>query len=74
MPFYDFKCKECGEKFEYLTFSINEKVFCIKCKSENLEKLPTRFGFSSGGSFKSSSSSDSCSGCSSSSCSSCKTK
>ncbi|MEJ5165552.1 MAG: FmdB family zinc ribbon protein [Thermoanaerobaculia bacterium] len=75
MPVYDFKCKDCGEKFEFLTFSINEKAYCIKCKSENLEKLPSRFGFSSGGSFVSSSSAgDSCSCCSSSNCSSCKSK
>jgi len=71
MPVYDFKCKDCGEKFEFLTFNMSEKAYCIKCKSENLEKLPSRFGTSSGGEFKSSGSSDACSGCSSTSCSSC---
>lgn len=71
MPVYDFKCKDCGEKFEFLTFSMNEKAYCLKCKSENLEKLPSRFGFSSNGEFKSSGASkDSCSGCTSS-CSTC---
>lgn len=75
MPVYNFKCKDCGERFEFMTFTMSEKVYCIKCKSENLNKIPSRFGFSNGSEFKSSANTfDSCSGCTSFSCSSCKTK
>lgn len=32
MPIYDFKCKECGHRFEVLTSISNmDKVVCEKC-------------------------------------------
>ncbi len=68
MPLYDFKCKECGHKFEKLVFKEEEikEIKCPKCQSSNIEKLLTSFKI--GGS---ESSSSSCSSCSSGSCSTC---
>jgi putative FmdB family regulatory protein len=42
MPIYEFRCKNCGYKFEELIFTslskINE-VVCPKCGNKNAEKL-----------------------------------
>lgn len=40
MPIYDYKCKQCGEKFEaYRPFSGKDKdVKCPKCGAESPEK------------------------------------
>ncbi len=67
MPVFDFKCKDCGEKFEKLIFKEEEikNITCPKCGSKNIEKLLS--GFRIGGTENSSS----CSVCSSGSCSSC---
>ncbi|MFZ5997145.1 MAG: FmdB family zinc ribbon protein [Nitrospirota bacterium] len=67
MPIYEYKCTRCGQEFEKLVFG-NQKVTCIKCASEHIEKKFSVFGMS--GVEKSSSSG--CSSCSSGSCSSCK--
>jgi putative FmdB family regulatory protein len=37
MPSYEYKCKECGARFELLTDSPSE-VKCISCESDNLTK------------------------------------
>ena len=40
MPIFEFKCKDCGEKFEKLIFSSDkEKIKCPKCNSENVNKV-----------------------------------
>ncbi len=40
MPIFEFKCKDCGEKFEKLVFSSDkEKIKCPKCNSENVNKV-----------------------------------
>jgi putative FmdB family regulatory protein len=72
MPVFEYRCKKCGEKFEKLVMNKSEKIVCSKCGSEDLEKLFSTFGFSSGNKFKSSvSSGSSCSSCSLTSCDSC---
>lgn len=55
MPIYSYKCKECGEEFDYLVFAKKdeEEIECRKCGSKNLEKLLSTFGL--GGSSSSSS-------------------
>lgn len=66
MPIFEFRCKECGEKFETLVFaSQSGPVKCEKCGSEETEKLMSTFA---SGSFSSSGNSYSGSGggCSSS--------
>ncbi len=44
MPIYIYRCKKCGEVFEYLSMGSTEHPKCRKCGSSNLEKLPTAFG------------------------------
>jgi putative FmdB family regulatory protein len=65
MPIFEFKCEECGEKFEKLVYS-NEEICCPKCGSKNLKKLISLFatsGIEQG--------SSGCSSCSGGNCSSC---
>ncbi|MBC7341934.1 MAG: zinc ribbon domain-containing protein [Clostridia bacterium] len=51
MPAYDFRCKQCGEKFEVVT-SINGRkdVRCPKCGSSDLSQLLTGVQFARTGS------------------------
>ena len=55
MPIFEFRCKECGEKFETLVFSSqSEPVKCENCGSEQTEKLMSTFasaGFANGSSY-----------------------
>jgi len=42
MPMYEFKCGDCGHRFEELVFSANapvDKIACPQCGSHNSEKL-----------------------------------
>jgi len=64
MPIYEYRCQECGEKFEKLVRSGNDhpKLTCPNCGSQQAEKLLSLFGtsgFSTTPNFTSSSS-DSC--------------
>ena len=52
MPIYEFKCKKCGNEFEYLCFnsSDEENAECPKCGAQETEKLLSCFSsVSSGG-------------------------
>lgn len=46
MALYEYKCKECGVVSEHLVYSDSDKVACLKCGSENLEKLLSGFAVS----------------------------
>ncbi|RMG25200.1 MAG: zinc ribbon domain-containing protein [Methanobacteriota archaeon] len=61
MPLFEYRCKECGAKFETLVFSShsNEPVKCENCGSEQTEKLMSTFA--SSGTEKSSGGGSSCS-------------
>jgi putative FmdB family regulatory protein len=49
MPIYEYRCKDCGEKFEVYTFShADTTIECQACGSENTERLMS--GFASSGS------------------------
>jgi putative FmdB family regulatory protein len=54
VPIYEYRCAECGEKFETLVFSSSEEnVDCPACGGEQTEKLISMFascGESSNGS------------------------
>lgn len=69
MPIYEFKCRKCGEAFEILFRSGDDKegVACPKCRSKRTQRLMSAFSGKVGGA----SSGSSCGGCSSSHCSSC---
>ncbi len=76
MPFYEYKCEECGEKFEHFARNMNDEAECCSaCGGRKIRKLLSDFGFKSGavssGDFSSSAGSSSCSTCTSSSCSTC---
>ncbi|HAW52410.1 MAG TPA: FmdB family transcriptional regulator [Flavobacteriales bacterium] len=46
MPIFEFECRDCSNKFEILT-KAQEKIYCPKCKSCNLDKLISAFGTNS---------------------------
>lgn len=71
MPIFEFKCKECGSKFEKIVFKQLEEaeIKCPNCESSQIEKLisaPGSVGVSSGVSsdFSGSSCSTGCCSCS----------
>ena len=62
MPLYEYRCQECGEKFEKLvSFSQSEQVECANCGSEHTQKLVSGFAMA-GGSSSGSSGGSSCGG------------
>ena len=68
MPLREFRCRDCGEKFEELV-SNGASVTCPKCQSSKLDNLISSFGFK--GSSKSSAAQGGCGTCSGSHCSTC---
>lgn len=45
MPIYEFKCRNCGQEFEFLKIKSDETVQCPKCQAKgegNLEKKPPK--------------------------------
>lgn len=71
MPIYEYECRHCGNKFELLVRTQDERPRCESCGSQEAEKLFSAFGFSGGGSFTSSAGGKGCSSCSTHNCSSC---
>lgn len=75
MPIYEFHCKECDRKFEYLVIGSDQPV-CPNCQSKNVSKLMSACGFVSKGgggeTVRSAASSSSCSSCSAGSCAGCR--
>ena len=49
MPIFEYKCHECGQKFEELVRSSEEKVVCPECGSASPSKLLSTFAASSSG-------------------------
>jgi len=46
MPIYEYKCKECGHKFEVLILCNEDpKLRCENCRSLNLEKIISHTNF-----------------------------
>ncbi len=43
MPIYEYKCHDCGTKFEVLAYNEDNQVKCEKCGSANSEKLLSKF-------------------------------
>jgi len=41
MPMYDYRCKECGFRFEELVFNWNEdeEMVCPQCSARDTERL-----------------------------------
>jgi putative FmdB family regulatory protein len=51
MPFYEYRCRECGEKFDVFVRSISGsyEVECPKCHSDKCAKSISLFGTASNG-------------------------
>jgi putative FmdB family regulatory protein len=47
MPLYDYSCRACGHQFEALVRAA-DVVACPSCQSEDVERLISSFGVSSG--------------------------
>ena len=76
MPFYEYRCEDCGEKFEYFARKSDDAAeCCTACGKKNIKKLFSNFGFKSGsaeaGDLRSSAGSSACGSCTASSCSGC---
>ncbi|RJP35266.1 MAG: zinc ribbon domain-containing protein [Actinobacteria bacterium] len=76
MPFYEYRCEDCGEKFEYFARSMGDEAeCCAACGKKKIRKLLSVFGFKSGsaasGDFHSSAGSSACGSCTASSCTGC---
>ncbi|MCD4716597.1 MAG: zinc ribbon domain-containing protein [Desulfobacterales bacterium] len=52
MPIYEFKCKKCGNVFEFLCFrsSDEDTATCPSCGGNKTEKLLSKFSSASSGS------------------------
>ena len=52
MPIFEFKCKKCGNVFEFLCFRSGEEddVTCPSCGGHKTEKLLSKFSSTSSGS------------------------
>lgn len=61
MPIFEYVCKSCGEKSEFLVRNSSEKLKC-HCGSEDLEKILSPFAVTEG-------STSSAGGCASGTCS-----
>jgi len=63
MPIYEFKCKKCGNIFETLFYSLQEKrqVACPACGAKKTERVMSTFGGKSGSSPSVAGSASSCS-------------
>lgn len=50
MPIFEYRCKDCGEKFETLVYSSagDEKIECPECGSVKTEKQMSMFASSGG--------------------------
>ena len=71
MPIYEYRCEGCDIKFEKLVMGASTQVACPSCRSAEVEKVPSVFGFSSGGKSVGSRGSSGCESCASGSCSNC---
>jgi putative FmdB family regulatory protein len=68
MPIYEYRCRECQDRFERLVRG-GDKVVCPRCGCARLDRLFSVFGVKSSGKFIPSSSS--CGSCSATSCEGC---
>ncbi|RLC67826.1 MAG: zinc ribbon domain-containing protein [Chloroflexi bacterium] len=50
MPIYEYRCDECGEKFDVFVRSVNKPTapHCPQCGSRNVQKSISLFGVGSG--------------------------
>ena len=75
MPIFEYKCLQCSRKFDEFirSHSQEEELVCPSCRSTELEKLMSMFGFSSTSEngTKTSSAGSSCGSCAHKNCENC---
>lgn len=49
MPIYEYECRQCGHRFEYLVLSRTPPAACPSCQAGDVEQLISAFGVSSEG-------------------------
>lgn len=49
MPIYEYECRQCGHRFEYLVLSKTPPAACPECQNQDVEQLISAFGVSSEG-------------------------
>lgn len=70
MPIFEYKCKDCGHKYDifHKSSSNPEEVVCPECESKNSKKLLSSFSSSMNGSSSSGNSFPSGGGCANGMC------
>ncbi len=43
MPIFEYRCRDCGTKFENISYSSNSEIVCKNCSSTQVEKLLSVF-------------------------------
>ncbi|MBD3286312.1 zinc ribbon domain-containing protein [candidate division WOR-3 bacterium] len=73
MPIREFRCRKCGNVFEFLVLKDSDKkgLRCPSCKAKDLEVMLSVFGVAGAGKKSDSSSGGGCGTCSSGNCSIC---
>ena len=46
MPIYEYQCRSCGNRFEYLVLPTTPEPACPSCQGRELEQLLSLFGTS----------------------------
>lgn len=49
MPIYEYECRQCGHRFEYLVLKQTPPATCPECQNADVEQLISAFGVSSEG-------------------------
>lgn len=47
MPIYEYECRQCGHRFEYLMLPSSPAAECPSCRKQDLERLISLSGMSS---------------------------
>jgi putative FmdB family regulatory protein len=47
MPIYEYECRHCGHRFEYLVLPTSPAASCPSCRKKNLKQLISMFSASS---------------------------
>lgn len=44
MPIYEYRCRKCGKKSEFITFRVSEPIpeVCNHCSSSSIQRIPSR--------------------------------
>ncbi len=43
MPIFEYQCRDCGSKFEKISYQSNAEILCKDCSSPKVEKLLSVF-------------------------------